>query len=461
MQKYLRGIFSLSLLVGAVFSEAPIKETQGKNIEAEVCAYQPVAEENVESESDAQSETGVDFPVIERRDVERRDNAPWSVESPAKYDINLGPEARFNPHLRGRKRAEDFSGAETSTTIKGAQANLLSANVCPGAYCRTHRPGAGGRVVVDGSVYYFQPRVSGTSFVYDDTVEAVALTLPMEGNVYESKLSWNWGFNVGLGYNACSCFDYWTPHVSYTRLTTHGTNRVNASNGGSLIPIFASSRIVQSELVGTTIFAFCTSAKMESDFSFQSIDLSFSRSFFVSKRLAITPITALRGDKIKYSQRIEYTGGDPLAASLVTVFGLGGDNVRVNGRSDFTGIGPSFGLCTNWYFSKNISLVSKLSSSLLYGQFKINHKETYSANVNSMIDITADRHQFLPSVATDLGLSYDTCINKESCLVAVSLLWDLEYFWGYNQIPNGFELFVFSSDDLSIQSVKAEIKFSF
>lgn len=388
------------------------------------------------------------------------------------YDVGLGPNARYRaPDDESRSDGVDFNKNKKKKENSSSGGVVLRANNCPGAFCKKDRPGAAGRFFVQAAAYYFQPRVSETDFVSSDS-EGSALTYPIDGKMYEASLDWNWGFKVGFGYNSCGCGDFWRVAANYQRLNTTGSQSVQSTTGG-LVPQLVSYRITDASITDTTEtwLQFCNSAKLNTNFSFQSVDLGLCRSFFVSRRLSITPSSKLVASKIDYEQSVEYTGGTattvPATGAIQReLLGLGGNNVKAYDKNNFKGIGPDFALRADWYLSENVSILSSLATTLLYGQFSIEHRESYSAVANNTTKLTLEKNQFLPGLEADLGLHFQSCFYEQSCQIAFDLLWNMQYFLSYNQSLR-FDNSVFAghytpaSGDLSMQSVKAELKISF
>lgn len=347
------------------------------------------------------------------------------------------------------------------TNIKGHPGHHLNANVSPEAYCPKKRPSNNGRFLLDASLYYFRPQIGGDEVVYTNSGASPYLP-PLSGSIESANLGGGWGFDVGIGYETCPCLDHWKFRLGYTRLTTSNTNTTKLQGEQTqLIPLMGNHGITQNpDGIGLQYFRFCDRAKVYSSFNFNSFDVSLTRGCFVTKRLVLTPGTAVRGALITHNQDVWYTGGTPITGSgLISRLGLGEETVQITDKSDFWGIGPAVSIDANWYVSENFSLVSKLGSTFFYGRFGVTHKEHYTASEVNTINLRAGKFQYLPSAMLDLGLAYDVHFSK-GCRFEASLVYGTEYFWNYNQalkVNNELGRYAPSSQDLAIQSGKLSL----
>jgi hypothetical protein len=295
---------------------------------------------------------------------------------------------------------------------------------------------AGSRAVEEGhgfmfnfEVFYAHARPAGTEFCYTD--DSNSPLLPINGSVKDIDFSWDWGFKVGLGYNLDH--DNWDIMFEYTYFDTSGSRGVDPGTNSITVPLVGWCGIPEGA-GGDEFFTFSDNAKAQASLDFDVVDVELGRNYFVSKKLAFRPFLSLESAWVKLSKEARFTGGAP-SNSPEMGFELGDATIYVKDRSNFWGLGPRMGTDTQWHLGNGFSIFGDISAALLFGRFKVSHREqnTITNRELETIDLSANMHQFVPKVDLAFGLAYgDYVCNKEQ-YIEVSLGYECTYFWSVNQ----------------------------
>ncbi len=308
---------------------------------------------------------------------------------------------------------------------------------------------------IDLDVFYWKGKVGGTEYAYSDNDPVTSL--PIRGRTKNMDFSWDWGVRLGLGYNFLH--DGWDALLSYTWFDNSGSDSRTGGVNDVVVPLRGSSEITENQ---GAQFNFAKSANSQFDLDVNLLDLGLGRSFFVSSSLSMRPHIGLRSAWIDLEQDTKYSGGTPDGS---TNWGLGVNNVSVDDKCNFWGLGPRAGFDTKWHLGNGFSIFGNVAGSLLYGNFDVDHKEKYSADENARISLDANVHGFSPNVQFALGLGYDTYINNDKQHIGLGIGYENQYFWRQNQMlkiddasPLKYERY---SEDVAMQGITFNFKFDF
>ena len=320
------------------------------------------------------------------------------------------------------------------------------------------------RAEVDGQgwfftadVLYWHAKVGGTEYAYSDQ-DPVA-SLPISGRSKDIDFEWDWGFRVGLGYNFEH--DGWDIGAQYTYFDSNGSDSTRAGQNSSIVPLRGSATITVTPGTGIPDFIFCTSAKSQYDFDYQSLDLELGRAYFVSGKLSFRPHWGLKTAWLDQEQIARYTGG----TAGVTVLGLEGSTVHVKDDCNFWGLGPRAGVNSKWHLGNGFSIIGNVAGALLFGFFDVDHKERWSNNIDHRIKLHANRHAFSPTVQMQLGLHYDRYVHNNKQHIGLGLGFEANYWWRQNQMLKVDDAQVLKyerySEDVSMHGVTLDFKWDF
>ncbi len=347
---------------------------------------------------------------------------------------------------------------------KMSQVATINANHTYGANTASARPNLEcGRLYFSMDALYWNARVGGTDFAYTDN-DPYGRT-PIRGRTKHVDFDWDWGLRVGLGYKFKH--DAWDIKAEYTWWETRGSKSVSAGLTSSVVPMKGNPNLLATQVsaVENVSYTLCTLAKSRINLDFHSIELNLGRDYYISSKVSLRPNWGIKTAWIDLIQDTSYTGGTPLE----TQNGLKGNTIRVKQCSDYWGMGPRAGLDTRWYMGNKISGIVNLSCAAVYGFFDVSQKETFSAIEQNQISLTANRHAFSPAIQGQFGLQYATYLMDHRHHIAISLLYDAQYWWRQNQTlkfqgqSNGQTplKYLRTSEDLAISGISINGRWDF
>ncbi len=313
-----------------------------------------------------------------------------------------------------------------------------------------HCQGSASRPVVSGGINLF---VEGEALLWQ--AEEDHLTYIYSGNDLSGQVnrelkkvdfSWDFGFRVGLGYNAP--LDGWDISLYWTNIrnTAHGSQ--NASANKMLFPVWSE---VANPFNGTI-----NSASAHWRVNLDQVDLSLGREFRMGKRLTFRPFVGLRSDWIYQKYDIVMDGDLALVGSPL--------EQRVNLRSNFWGFGFAAGFGTNWILGMGFSLFGDADLSIVMGYDHIAQKGVQ--NGASIWKITESFRGAKPIFDLGLGLKWSRLFCKDSFGLTLKAGYEYHLYFNQNQflLTNGsstLELFNPLGGDLGYQGAVGSIQFDF
>lgn len=161
--------------------------------------------------------------------------------------------------------------------------------------------------------------------------------------------SWHIGFRGGAIYDSQK---FWDAKFSWTFV--RATTMDYASAPGQIL-----TSEFFSGFISENVFF---NANLNWKFVFNMFDLNFGHKFAVADNLTIRPYFGLKGGTINQKIIAGWNAGIYTAQEIV--------------KHNFFGVGPSFGLDSNWHVYKNFSLFADGGLALLWGNWSTN--DTYT-----------------------------------------------------------------------------------
>lgn len=332
------------------------------------------------------------------------------------------------------------------------QVRIITPNETCGANTALARPildpecgCCGTNLFISASALCWHPKVAGTEFAYGVTNCDTNVIVPMNGCLKSIDFRWNWGFKIGLGYNIIH--DGWGVFLEYTWFTSHGSQSSGSNN--SVVALKGLPFLGTSD-TGSTDFLVTTRAQSSFGIGLNTLQLDFGRAFYLSEYLAFHPKLGLRAAWVGLRQNTRY-GLAP------------GNFLTVRDCSRFSGIGPDFGIGSQWHFCNSFYIYGDVYGSLMYGLFNAHHKERACSNV---VRICQTRHAFVPLIDTRLGLGYSSyCGCDGNMHIMLQLGFDAQYIWRINQMlevkDSSALRFGRISEDLSLHGISFNIRIDF
>lgn len=312
----------------------------------------------------------------------------------------------------------------TSALLADADDHRLAVYQTRDEYPQTGVDAKNGHLFLVGEWLFWQTREQGTEF---------ATITPMEFD-YTS------GFRVGLGVHLPQS-DGWDLYGEYTDVRPSASTHRH----GQCYPLFAFQGAALSG-------AFVEHARAHWDLTFQTVDLTFGRAYYLSSSWSVHPFLGMKGAWINQSAKVTYTGGYiPLDGSIATDL-----------YNDFKGAGPILGADATWHWGRGFGLKAKISTALLMGYFE-NHQKQFQLD-DEVLDYKKGHNLTSPTLQMVLALTWDHTWNREMCHFGIDLGFESQYWWSQNQteiFSSQFASYQRQNGDLSLYGPSIGIRFDF
>lgn len=219
-------------------------------------------------------------------------------------------------------------------------------------------PSAGPRVdhgidvFMTADFLYWTARMDGLGYVH--TGASAGTTNAPKGKTRYPDWRWKPGFKVGLGLNIPH--DGWDVYAEYTWLHSSAWDSLDNNQLG-VFPIWNISNLVYfADSVYNIEYA-----KANWNLSFNTIDLSLGRNYFISRYLTLRPFVGFKGAWNNQDYHVNYL----FVTDETTSRG------KMKNDQSYWGIGLRSGLNTAWHFTQAWSIYGDLSLSILWSQFDV------------------------------------------------------------------------------------------
>lgn len=393
--------------------------------------------------------------------------------SQAKHSPQPGLSAMFpNPYRIPSRTASSPSIADAGSSSASADNQNVPAVPNQDMYTSAVRPVLKHQIdiFVEGSMLWWQASEDGLAFLQDNIHFQPSGILNEDTLVVkEPKFSWDFGFQVGAGYNMP--YDGWDLYASWTLFHPKDSKRSASipadANGNAAIgpsPVFYPLFDFFSE-VGANLESqpgSSTSAKWKLRLDY--FDAEFGRESKFGKHLCLRPHAGLRS--VWIDQTLTVTSlffFDPRTVS-------NSDFVSEN-KCNFWGLGPRVGLDMQWNFGVGLSLFSDLALASLYGHYSTSINETATPDVGTGRAEDNTNAYKRKSVARfagdfDIGLRWQrTFHNSHRDFLGLMLQagWETHHFLNQNQFVQGLASVgnTVNQGDLTTQglTIKARLDF--
>lgn len=275
-------------------------------------------------------------------------------------------------------------------------------------------------VTLSGSALYWKAYEGGLDYAIAGSSGGTFID---EGRVKRMKFDWDWGFRLDLGYQIPN--QKMDLDLIWTRFETSGSTSTSPGFPPSLFSVWTYPGAgLSTEL----------QAKAHTDLKLNIADLVMGATFSPRKFLDITPSIGLSSAWIDQNFSIHLSGG-----SNTQIFNgiVVDDHIRLH--NDFWGIGPKFGLHTQWLLGCGFSIIGNVDAALLYGLFEVKQSETTElANLtpsSNYYDIDHNRfHLLRANLDLLLGMRWERLFSSDRYRLSLEAGWETFLFWGQNQL---------------------------
>jgi hypothetical protein len=275
--------------------------------------------------------------------------------------------------------------------------------------------------------------------------------------VYEPSSKYRSGARIGLiSEIPCTC---WEIGLAWTTLQGKMHSRVFDPTNG-VIPINAPATTLFGFIgMDPTMFGFGTEATSHWKFEFNTVDLTIGRSIdFDCDCFSLSPYLGIKGASIKSDQEVRYFG---FSFNDVPIF------ISVDKKNHFNGVGPSFGLSSNWEFLTNWKLKGEVCAALLCGKFAVQQRP-FAALPPNFIGVTVDasrKFRIRPMLDAAIGLDWDLYACR-SFGISMGVAYEIQYWWHQWQLPGSIVSTVVTSGasaqgDLTLYGLTADFRVRF
>ena len=320
----------------------------------------------------------------------------------------------------------------------------------------------GADLFLTADVLLWQAHEGGLGYVVES--HQGNLTTPLNhSNIENPHFDYDWGFRIGAGYNLPH--DGWDLYATWTRMHMHSHHHEHHVADGDhfLWPVW-----MHPNSSFSTNSTFVEEAHAHWRLRLNVIDLEMGRELFTSKWLTLRPHIGLRTSWIDQYYDVDYENIRSQQSPGGTII-TQGHKVDIDMKNKFWGLGPRFGLDTQWGLGSGFSIFGNAAFSLLYGFFETAFHELDRQTNNIGVPYGATHNSFRQTVAiTDLqlGLRWDHMFDKDRFHFGLQAGWEHHMFFSQNQFSrfvDNYEKgnFIINQGDLTTQGWTLSARFDF
>ena len=282
-----------------------------------------------------------------------------------------------------------------------------------------------------------------------------------KSKLLDLDFEWNPGFRINLGY-LFNHYDHYSLSASWTHIRNkahgHHTAEGIESETGPVNTIISPWVNLLSQLTNGAV-----SAHASWHVDYDTVDLNFGRSFYLSKRFVLDPYFGLRGAQILQHYHAKYkTVFLPSAGQPSFV-----QDVTFKANNNFTAIGARGGTEMLWRLGKNWHLFSQLSANILYGKFNVHMKNINDQGLSQggapaePLDYLATEKFWRVRLNFEeaIGLGWEVFFCKDKCHFALRAAYELSQWLNQNELF--YTLYNLGQDTISNVPIRNQGDLSF
>lgn len=243
--------------------------------------------------------------------------------------------------------------------------------------------------------------------------------------ITELDYKWRPGFKVGFGIYIPK--STWDIYLNYRYLHS----KPKKSKEGTLSPIFWRSDIFQNQSSSVLFSNSNASLKI----NFHTLDLEIGDSFYISKNIALQIYGGLRSLMIKQKMYVLYEDGNNITNSQGESIKLNSGTTKI--KTNTKGIGPRFGINSEWKVQKHINLLADGAVSFILSRIVVRYHEYdlgYNLTTSNNLLDEYKMHEYVwvirPNATISSGLSFFKCFSKNYLEIGVK--YSIDYFFEQN-----------------------------
>jgi hypothetical protein len=292
-----------------------------------------------------------------------------------------------------------------------------------------------------GSVLYWRAQEGGLGYA----IKSSSNSRLADAKIEVPDFDWDFGFQVNLGYRIPH--DRWGVGLQFISLQTHTDAQKKAGGQEVFFPVW------QNPSPANGLFA--TAVKMHWRLHLGLLDAELHKTYSATPTLSLTPQIAVRTGWIRQKFNLEYWGGNFAP----------GEEALWRMKNKYWGIGPKFGLDTQWNLAYGIQLWAQGAVSLLFGQFYLHQDKDALETKEKWLGIHDIFRGSAPIIEGSAGLRWRYLFQSLKQL-QFELAWNQLLFFSQNQllfflVSGESGEFVSNQGDLSIAGVQFSMRMDF
>lgn len=245
-----------------------------------------------------------------------------------------------------------------------------------------------------------------------------------KNSLRDVSFDWNPGFRVGVDF--LIHHDQWDTKLYYTYFYTNGKDRVQNAKGTIHSSFTGGFLIANTSGSGLSGPAY-EKANIDWDIHYNIFDWELGRKYQTTPSLFLRPFIGLRGGWINQSIHSEWINPDLTSFPQALPFTTGQENLKNN----FWGIGPSFGVDTDWYFYQKthhkLKIFGNFSGAVMYGHWDF--EDLYKNNINQVMDVgSSPISGGATMVRANLGFGWDVDFHQNDYRFSANVSYEFQYW---------------------------------
>ncbi|MBF8263158.1 MAG: mOMP-like family protein [Parachlamydiales bacterium] len=318
---------------------------------------------------------------------------------------------------------------------------------------------------VDLSFLMWQAREDGLGFAIKNNprlVPAPNLAADVNGSMKTIHFSWEPAFKLNFEMDFSNSWDFdarWT--FFYTRSSASSHAQTNASTGSGLLPIWV---LPQSYHASPNVFG---QARGIWHLHLNAADLELGYHPFFTPKLNLRLYCGLKGISVSQQFSANYSGGiDDGAVTLLPS--------RAAFRNRCLGLGPRFGINSEWSLKKGWSLLADGAVSMSLSVFNLSRKDFDNSVTDNGLTHYDDQSKFResfyayrPSIEGLIGIGWSDCLGcRQQYDIHLKAAYEVQYYWDQNMMrqltaePISFTPFSMRGD-LHLHGITTTLGFGF
>ena len=296
-------------------------------------------------------------------------------------------------------------------------------------------------IYVQASFIYWLPDQDNMEYAISSSGSSLQGT---SNNIEKLEPNFKPGFQIQGG----MIFDYdnWDSYLQYTWFHNTNESSESAVAGGNLYPILGIP-------VDAGTSDGYSSAKGSWNLRMDFAEWVLSRSYYMSPKITCRPMCGIRGAWIRQKYDTQYVSN--------------ANTMNVANKSVSWGLGPEFGLTTNYTFAHGLRVFGDLGADLLFTRYSTSSvHETDSSTGYSYSIKESSINTIRPHAAVDLGFGWSSYFDNNNWHVDLMASYGFQVFWDQNMFRTFTDNVAFAhsftpSGNLYIQGLNLSAKFDF